>query len=93
MKMVAMRIDRFEYNFYFNSCEGDYILKQHDLETNCIEVVSFGIEKTIKYIKGLINDIDTLVNNTNNENIKLFLLEVKQDYNSLIRQIGKLNSK
>lgn len=91
--MVAMRVDRFEYNFYFNSCEGDYILKQHDLETNCIEIVSFGIEKTIEYVNELINEINRIVDDSTNESLKLFLLDVKQDYKSLIRQIEKLNSK
>lgn len=89
--MVAMRIDRFEYNFYFNSCEGDYILKQHDLETNCVEIVSFGIEKTIDYVNGLINKINEVVNTSKNDSIIEFLLELKKDYESLKRQIEKLS--
>lgn len=89
--MVAMRIDRFEYNFYFSSCEGDYILKQHDLETNCIEIVSFGIEKTIDYVNGLINEIDEITNTSKNDSMVNFLLDVRKDYESLKRQIKKLS--
>lgn len=89
--MVAMRIDRFEYNFYFNSCEGDYILKQHDLETNCIEVVSFGIKKTIDYVNGLINEINEITNTSKNDSMVNFLLDVRKDYESLKRQIEKLS--
>lgn len=88
--MVVMRIDRFEYSFYFSSCEGIYILRQYDIETKCVEFVAFGFEKAIQYVNELINEINEIVDTSKNDLIIKFLLETKKDYESLKRQIEKL---
>ena len=68
--MVAMRVQRFEYCFYFNTKESNYVLRQQDLETNCIETVSVGLKSTLDFIDNLLIEIDEQMTNIDAVNKK-----------------------
>ena len=84
--MVAMRVQRFEYCFYFNTKESNYVLRQQDLETNCVETVSVGLKSTLDFIDNLLIEIDEQM--TNIQSVE-FLTEIKKGYTTLKQSIQK----
>lgn len=84
--MVVMRIQRFEYCFYYNTKENNYVLRQQDLETNCVEIVSIGLKATLDFIDNLLEKINE--NIKNGQNIE-FLNAIEKGYIALKQSVQK----